>query len=400
MLVHFLYLLLLKLTTTVLLTSLAILGEASVDANAQVTALSKFSYLPRLVPAPQALIRHDRPERLRPLQSARVVSSHSGNSRDQLNHVASIIHDVGTHLEDYTVRVIELRRSKKAESPKAKYGKEWREPEEEPIVKSSPKGPLTGLAILGTAMSLTLLIVSIVREDGMSLLATLILSGVSSIIGIGSRWKLKLPRRKVTRPVPESDVIIKFPQGAFIVVKCSEEIQRELYWHPEKCDYYVSLPLYRYISLAATLFLMAGVIFLANATILLQVLWAGAYVILNAAYWVVAALPEKYHWDLSAYEAKELNIAGAPENHTFTHALWTVIAVTGSSAWARDFDLAPKSPAWELWLSDALEKVTIAGTHRHGTKPDIIEIPQWHPTKRLSEIFAEERENGEISQAV
>ncbi|MCJ1324818.1 hypothetical protein MMC10_001480 [Thelotrema lepadinum] len=379
---------------------LAILGEASVDANAQVTALSKFSYLPRLVPAPQALIRHDRPERLRPLESARVVSSHSGNSRDQLNHVASIIHDIGTRLDDYTVRVIELKRSKKRENAEEKYGKERHEPKKEPIVSSSSTGPLTLLAVLGTSMSLTLLIVSIVQEDGMSLLATLILSAVSSIIGIGSRWKLKLPRREVTRPVPESDVIIKFPQGAFIVVKCSEEIQRELYWHPEKCDYIVPLPYYRYISLVATLFLMAGVIFLANATILLQVLWAGAYVILNAAYWIVAALPEKHHWDLSAYEARELTIEGAPEKRSFTHALWTVIAVTGSSDWAWDFDLAPKSPAWKLWLSEALGKVEIAGAHRGGTKSETIKLPQWNAIKRLSEIFAEEKEKRDISQAV
>ena len=44
--------------------SLAILGEASVLANAQVSALSLFFLLPRLVPAPQALIRTTRPERL------------------------------------------------------------------------------------------------------------------------------------------------------------------------------------------------------------------------------------------------------------------------------------------------------------------------------------------------
>ena len=363
------------------------------------TALSKFSFIPRLVPAPQALIRHDRPERLRPLQNARVVSSHSGNSRDQLNHIASIIHDLGTQLDDYTVRVIELKRSQKKSTSAIKFGKEKSAPKEEPIVKASAWGPLTLLAILGALMSTTLLIVSIVEEDGMSLLATLTLSGVSTIIGVGSNWNLQLPRRKVNRPVPDSDVIIKFPQGAFIVVKCSEEIQRELYWHPEKCDYLVQLPLYRYISLAATLLLMAGVIFLANATILLQVLWAGAYVILNAAYWVVAALPEKHHWDLSAYETKELSIEGAPVNHTFTHALWTVIAVTGSSAWARDFDLAPKSQAWERWLHEAQDKATLDGNAKPGIiKSDMIKIPEWGPTKRLSDILTKEREEAEISR--
>ena len=386
------------------------MGEASVDANAQVTALSKFSYLPRLVPAPQALIRHDRPERLRPLENARVVSSHSGNYKDSLNHIASIIHDVGAQLPDYTVRAIELQRSQKRKTfartlTRAVTGKvtkqEAAESDDTPVVKASTmKGPLTWLALLGTAMSVTLLIVSILKEDGMSLLATLTLSGVSSIIGIGSRWHLELPRRRVTRPVPESDVIIKFPQGAFIVVRCSEEIQRELYWHPEKCEYYVSLQFYRLISLITTLCLMAGVVFLANASILLQLLWAGAYVILNAAYWIVAAMPKKVHWDLSHYTSKELKIIGGPQTHTFTHALWTVIAITGSSAWAKDFDIAPKSAAWSTWLDEAEAHTNVHGGRRPIVKSGTIEVPSWQPTRRLSAILAEEREKAGISAAV
>ena len=307
---------------------------------------------------------------------------------------------MGNQLPDYTVRVIQLKRRQRARAFTSKFVKEKPEQVNHPVVKASSTGPLTWLSLLGAAMSITLLVMSIVQEDGMSLLATLALSGVSSIIGIGSRWSLKLPRRTVTRPVPTSDVIIKFPQGAFIVVKCSEEIQRELYWHPEKCDYFVPLPFYRLISLVATLFLMAGVIFLANASILLQILWAGAYVILNAAYWVVAAMPQKLHWDLSSYDARELKVIGGPKTRTFTHALWTVVAITGSSGWARDFDIAPKSPAWSCWLDEAQTQVTLDSTERREAKPGTIEIPGWNPTRRLSEILAEERANATASAAV
>lgn len=296
--------------------------------------------------------------------------------------------------------MVEVKRSKRSRTMTTMFAKEKPWEKEDPEIKAHPYGPLTWLSILGFAMSLTLLVVSIVKEDGMSLLATVTLSATSCIIGMGSKWELQLPKRSANRPVPSSDVIIKFPQGAFLVVKCAENIQRELYWHPEKCDYFVPLSLYRLISLLATLLLMFGVIFLANATNFLQVLWAGAYVILNAAYWVVAALPQKFHWDTSSYERKELNVVGKSQSHTFTHALWNVIAVTGSSGWAKDFDIAPKSAAWDLWLREAEAQSASEKTKEKKIRPGEIAIPEWDPAKRLSEILADEKENGEVSKAV
>ena len=228
----------------------------------------------------------------------------------------------------------------------------------------------------------------------MSLLATLTLSFVSTIIGIGSKWELTLPKRRDTRNVPRSDVIIKYPQGAFIVVKCSEEIQRQLYWHVEKCEYRVSLRVYRILSLAATLLLMAGVIFLANASILLQVIWAGAYVILNAAYWAVAALPENLHWDLSAFECNELKIEGFGEPGEdkptrFTDALWLVVAITKSSGWAQDFDIAPKSEDWAEWLrrAEMQSNLTVEEQKEHEPTEHVLVIPRWNPQLELTKIL-------------
>ena len=268
--------------------SLAILGEASVDANAQITSLSRLSYLPRLVPAPQALIRHDRPDHLRPKENARVVASVSGNKRDRLNHIASVIHNMGTQLPKYAVHALDLTRdeahNRKLHDISERERKKEEKYKDEQIVSAATWGPLQFLAVLGCVMSIALLVVSIMNSDGMSLLATLSLSLCSSFTGFGSRWRLSMSRRIFDRPVPDSDVIISFPQGAFIVVRCEEAIQRELYWAPEKCTYAVeSRSAYRIISLVATILLMAGVIFVANASDLLQLLWAGAYVILNAA---------------------------------------------------------------------------------------------------------------------
>ena len=69
---------------------LAILGEGSVLANAQVAALSRLIYLPRLMPAPQALLWPNRPVTLPPT-TASVTAVHSGNVKDHIHHVAHVL---------------------------------------------------------------------------------------------------------------------------------------------------------------------------------------------------------------------------------------------------------------------------------------------------------------------
>lgn len=69
---------------------LAILGEGSVLANAQVSTLSKWIFLPRLIPAPQALMRPTRPTKLEPV-SGDVCGIFSGNYRDTINHIGNIV---------------------------------------------------------------------------------------------------------------------------------------------------------------------------------------------------------------------------------------------------------------------------------------------------------------------
>lgn len=78
-------------------------------------------------------------------------------------------------------------------------------------------------------MSIALLVLSIVYNDGMALLATLLLSMLSTFIGVANHWTLQLPSRPTKRQVPDGDVILKYPQGAFVVVKCDEDVARELY---------------------------------------------------------------------------------------------------------------------------------------------------------------------------
>ena len=69
---------------------LAILGEGSVAANAQVAALSRLFYLPRLIPAPQALLWPSRPSKLPPT-TAVVTGVYSGNVKEHIHHLAHVL---------------------------------------------------------------------------------------------------------------------------------------------------------------------------------------------------------------------------------------------------------------------------------------------------------------------
>lgn len=342
---------------------LAILGEGSVLVNAQVSTLSRFIYLPRLLPAPQALIKPARPEKLSHA-IGKVVGAHSGNHNSHVNHIAHLLHD-GDSLPPYSVRCMSITKD-----------------ETRPACKARTTGPLTWLAILGCVLSIALSVLSIVFNDGMALLATMLLSFLSTVIGFGAKWSLKLPVRKSKREVPPGDVVIKYPQGAFLIIKCHEDVARELYWAPEKCEYKVGVQTYRVVSLVGTLMLMFGVIFLASATQMLQICFAASYMVLNAAYWTVAALPPHWHWDLSSYKLEKEEYLDGEENDYFTEALWKTIAITQSIKWVKIAQAAPTTEAWENWLREA-EEVSLQHPCRMSEKANVMVLPDWDCQKAL-----------------
>lgn len=245
-----------------------------------------------------------------------------------------------------------------------------------PEVKAKTKAPLTAVAVLGCMMSMLLLALAIYWQDLPALLANLCLSFLSTLIGLGNKWRLELPKRaKKSHHVPPGDVVIRYPKGSFLIVQCDEDVARELYFAPETINYLVSRPpIYRLISLVGTMMLMFGVISLANADNKLQVAFAGCYMALNAAYWVVAAVPAKLHWDTSLfrvenqrfdkhYHAEDDRLVPVQrckneivQHDTFTEALWKVLVVTRSIEWVRRNEAAPETSVWDQWLRDALEK--------------------------------------------
>lgn len=59
--------------------------------------------------------------------------------------------------------------------------------QQSPLVKLNPLGPLAWVTLLGSFVSVALFIVSIVLGDGMSLIATLLLSGLSTLVGLSNK---------------------------------------------------------------------------------------------------------------------------------------------------------------------------------------------------------------------
>jgi hypothetical protein len=266
-------------------------------------------------------------------------------------------------------------------------------------MKSKVFAPLTANLFTGFALSVFLLVFSILRRDGMSIVATCLLSLLSSLIGLANKWKLQLPRRKVKNgKVPRGDVVIRYPNGSFLVVRCDEDVARELYFAPAEIEYLLThAPAYRLLSLVGTMMLMGGVICLANAQIEAQIAWAGSYMVLGAAYWIVAALPGKLHWDTSCYKVtneclsdSNMAIKGYPsENSTFTQALWKAIVVAKNTKWVTKSDACPDTVAWEEWLRAARAcsgDVKLADEERlEGVRT--WEVPDWDPQTYLSELL-------------
>jgi hypothetical protein len=232
-----------------------------------------------------------------------------------------------------------------------------------PLVKLKALGPLSWVTLLGSFLSLALFIVSVVLGDGMSLIATLLLSALSTLVGLSNKWELRLPRRYTGRAkLPPGDTVIRFPNKSFLVVFCEEEVARELFWAVEEIEYHTKIATaYRMISLIGTLMLMLGVVVLANAKLPLKFCWTGAYLLLNAAHWAAAALPQHLHWDLSAFKVEEQGISSGPANPTYMDALGKVIMVTKSVEWLRLGRAVPVTHKWDEWLAEAERMANTCG---------------------------------------
>ncbi|KIX99640.1 uncharacterized protein Z520_04274 [Fonsecaea multimorphosa CBS 102226] len=244
----------------------AILGEGSILRNAQASALSWHHVLPRLIPAPQALLKHEQTGRL-PTQTGIVSGIYSGNFRHELNFFTRLLHP--GELKKFQIEVVEVCRNEEYNNRK------------DFIFGVNDYGVLHALSCLGCLMSC-----------------------------FASRWRLNFKEENPRNPedvIPDGDVVIYYPgPGAFRVIRCNEVVSR-LCFLAEECEYLLNDNWYRTLAMAGSVTLIFGLICLGNAHIILQISFATAYIILNALYWASSAYHERHHWS-HAYKVNPIEM--------------------------------------------------------------------------------------------
>ncbi|KAH6647914.1 hypothetical protein BKA67DRAFT_594743 [Truncatella angustata] len=440
-------------------TLLAVIGESSIADHSQAITASMLCLLPRIIPAPQALLKGTRPSRM-PETAAKLTGIYSGVSLESVGFFANILHPLD-EFSPFGFKVLKISHKDQNEagdfevpmSPTTDGNKLGRlfgkrtntnDSEGRPAVKTNripgPPGsgsdstangvsrrtgvsfhnngdpeaqaPVPGIKRRQTvkdrmtdyinnptlattnkrpavpaalwspihvlsvfSMLLTFIIIgfSATDQDGTAILSLVLISLASSIVGAASWWRPILMKRSHTNIVPDGDVAIRTREGAFLIIKCTDNVARELYTGTEECEYRVNGQWYKVLMGLGTFTLMASVILLGNCKWKSQLFIGCAYISLNGMYWILGLLPKKYFWDLSRYNIEDITPKDAKDAHkttdendpregvkSFTRTLWWCIRETKRTGWVERSGAAPSTPQWKQWLIEA-EQAAEAG---------------------------------------
>ncbi|KAK1825722.1 hypothetical protein QBC39DRAFT_366145 [Podospora conica] len=258
--------------------------------------------------------------------------------------------------------------------------------------------PLHVVSVLSFAMTVAIFIVAGYWEDGTAMLAIFFLSAASSVTCWASWWRPLLMNRPDNR-VPKGDVVIRTRAGAFVLIKCREEVVRELYSGTEECKYVVGDNYYRILMGLGMVLLMVAVVLLGNCGWNSQALIGASYIILNAVYWGLGLLPSSYFWDLDRYTMKDITPKDAVDAHivpklaikdverlpSFTRTLWYAIRETEKVAWVERSGAMPMTDAWKKWLDEA----SAAAREARSAVREGKDVPKWPAVGRKNKILQE-----------
>jgi len=303
---------------------LAVLGENNIKIHAQAMTATNWCLLPRLIPAPQGLLREMRPKRMPYVEDVSVYGVQTGSKRDGLSFIPSLIHRIDG-VPSYSVEVHTI--DEKPGSPPVTY---------------KTFAPLNLLAIGSCLLSVGLIVWSIVLHDSIAFIALLFMSTATSALGYASRWDRRLPQKRPTYfqdIIKRNDVVLRTRWGAFIVVRCSEKTAQELYWSPEECLYLSPNWLSRLSGgVVGGLMAMTAVVLFANcSTWAMQAAIGTSYAFLNVSYWVVTVIPEAWSWNLNVYTIiRHSDTVKYSRTPSFVKAVSAAIKLTQSTAWVCD----------------------------------------------------------------
>ncbi|KAF9888913.1 hypothetical protein FE257_008283 [Aspergillus nanangensis] len=209
---------------------LAILGESIVSEVVQPLTASRTIFLPRLLPAPHALIR---PSRRTALPSTPItgVATPSGHLITSLPYFADMIHQIDRlepcQVSEYRIRV------RSGDENKAYH----RPPK---LAKVKPLAPLRVLTIASFLWTVGILVWAVLLGDGPAVVAIVLVGTAGSMHSAASFWQ------STTRNYGYSTsgagdgregVVLRTREGAFIVVHCNAIVARLLYMGDARCDY-------------------------------------------------------------------------------------------------------------------------------------------------------------------
>lgn len=371
------------------------------EEQSQTLTSSWTCMLPRIIPAPQALLKPTRPTRLPHLNSA-LVGVHNGTLVETCNYFPNILHplDELARFEFKALRISHKNEQSETSVPgdsqtKGQSGSssvEYNELESGPAPmprrrstfreltnfttnghpdKPKPKiptrllSPLSILSVTSCLLTLGLFIAAVVIRDATACLALGTISLVSSIVGYASWWSPNLEPRNFRSKVPPGDIVIRTREGAFLLVKCKEDVARELYVGTEECVYYVKTQPYRILVGFGTFLLMVSVVLLGNCGFAMQAAVGTSYIVLNGAFWATSLIPKNKFWDLSLYVVEDITPDDAKGAHlkqddtlegkpSFTRTLWYAIRETKKIGWVKKSGAAPMTALWEEWLKLAV----------------------------------------------
>ncbi|PLN85651.1 hypothetical protein BDW42DRAFT_202059 [Aspergillus taichungensis] len=318
---------------------LAIIGESIVSEVVQPLTASRTIFLPRLLPAPHALIRPSRRTALpsRPISGIGVYSKQEMTS---LPYFPDMIHQIDL-IRPYEFQEFNISLSSKATSDR-----------HQKIATVKFFSPLKLLTVFSFLWTVGILVWAILLGDGPAVVAIVLVSAASSLHSAASFWQTS--NTKVTRLGAhiQGDLVLRTREGAFIVVHCTEEVARLLYKSPLACDYVAGGTAFQILISMGTLLLMVGIVVMSNCSWTMQVVLGASYLALNALYMVCALTPavsQYWHWDLSMFEI----VMQKMYCDNYTEALWGAIRATREAEWVVRGGYIPRTTPWQTWLDAA-----------------------------------------------
>ncbi|KAK6826573.1 hypothetical protein RU639_005776 [Aspergillus parasiticus] len=323
---------------------LAIIGESIIEEIVQPLTASRAIFLPRLLPAPHALIRPSRRTAL-PSTPVTVLGVYSGNHLLSIPYFPSMIHQLELiRPYEFHEMTIELIQGDE-EAPHVGHDK---------LATVNTLAPLRFITICSSIWTAGVLAWAIVLRDGPAVVAIVLVSLASSLHSAASFWQSStIALLPPSTQSPPGDLVLRTREGAFIVVHCSETVARLLYAGEASCDYVAGATMYRILIYVGTLFLMLGIVLMSNCSWIMQVTLGASYLALNVIYMFCALTPavsRSWHWNMRLVRVVDKSTTQA---QNLTEVVWYCIRATGETDWIRKGRLVPKTRQWDMWLDEA-----------------------------------------------